>query len=352
MNPRLGICLLLACAGASLLFAGCHSTVTPTSSPIPVPSASGPDTLYVQSNGQVRIYQHAANLNGVIAPAAVLPASDASNPDVVYSPQYNVLWYPSAYPAQVPGRTYNTPIKIWTNPIGQNNMNPTYSVPYTNGQGTATYDPNHDLLYVANVNGPTIQVYANAHAMNSTSTPAANITLVINDPLNPGTPRPAEMLYDPVNDRLFVTDQGSVCAEFDNFGSTAAGAVSSGSNPTLTASREIGGLYQPWGIAYSAANDVLFLGERSPTEVAVIHNASTLSGIVAHTQTITGFSSVQGLTYDGVRDLLFIYDPIVIWVVPAPEVAKGPVNNILNRRQLVDATVELTGFGITVDTTH
>ena len=38
--------------------------------------------------------------------------------------------------------------------------------------GTAAYDSVHDLLYVANVNGPTIQVYSNAHLMTSASGPA------------------------------------------------------------------------------------------------------------------------------------------------------------------------------------
>lgn len=358
MNPRLGLCIAVACAAAAATLIGCsNSTTTPLPSPTPVVT-TGPDTLYVQDGGSktVRVYPHAAVLNGVVTATAVLPSSDASNPDVIFSGLYNVLWFPSAYPNPSVRRafsrasnlaTLSTPIKIWNAPSTKNGMNPDVLVPYSNGQGTAAYDSVRDFLYVANVNGPTLQVYSSAHLMTSASVPAANVTLVITDAGVTGTPRAQELLYDSVNDRLFVSDQGTVVAAFDNFGSKALGGGS------LPADREILGLNSPDGMAYSSANDILYVGELSRKQINVIHNASTANGPNGHGQVITSFSTgPTGMAYDNLRDLLFVYDPLVIWVIPAPGVASGNVNSIVNRRQFFDSTTELVGFGLAVDTAH
>ncbi len=342
---------------------GKSSTVTPTPSPSPSASA-GPDTVYVQDNGSktVRRYRGGSQLNGLANAAATLPTSDVSNPDVVYSPLYDVLWYPSAYPSQTFGGHQNTPIRIWTTASTKNNVNPDQSVPFQDGAGTATYDPANDLLYVANVDGPTIQVFRNAHLMTAASLPAANITLGITDGSVAGTPRPQEMLLDTTNGRLFVSDQGAVVAAFDNFQAQGAAAAASGTNINLPASREITGLNSPDGLAYSAANDVLFIGELSASfhRINVIHSASTFSGPSGHSQLITGFSGGSAssggpaaLQLDAVRDLLFVYDPgSGIDVIPAPEVASGNVGGIANRRLFFDSLVSLSGFGMAIDTTH
>lgn len=364
MNPKLGICFALACIIAAGGSYGCHSSTSTSPTPIPTATGTGPDTLYVQTaqgntSGQVRIYQHASTDNGFVLAAAQLPTSDISNPDVVFSPLYNVLWYPSAYPQPSPGMNLSTPVRVWNNPLGESGMNPNALVAYKNGQGTATYDVTHDLLFVANVNGPTIQVFATAHSMNGSSVSAANITLTITDPNVVGTPRAAEMLYDSGSDRLYVSDLGQVVAAFDNFGSQAQTAVTSHTNPTIPASREMSGLFAPQGMAYAPANDILYVSEHHLVQgqtigrVNVVHNASTASGIVAHNQVVNGFTSgPTGMTYDGVRDLLFVYDGSIIWVVPNPENASGNVANINNHREIGDASVSLAGFGITVDTTH
>jgi hypothetical protein len=364
MNPKLGIFFTLACLVAAGGSYGCHSTASTSPSPTPTATGTGPDTLYVQTvqsstSGQVRIYTHASTLNGAVVATVVLPTSDISNPDVVYSPLYNVLWYPSAYPSQSGGGNFNTPIRIWFNPGGEGGMNPNVLVPYKNGVGTATYDVNHDLLYVANVDGPTIQVFANAHSMTSSSVAAANITLTIKDSSIVGAPRPAEMLYDSVNDRLFVSDLGQVVAVFDSFGAQAEAAVTGMTNPTIAANREIQALFAPQGMAYSAQSDILYVAEHHDVngqtigQIDVVHNASTANGVTAHGQVVNGFTSgPSGMTDDSVRDLLFVYDGAIIYVIPHPEVASGNVANITNHRAISDASVLLSGFGITVDTTH
>lgn len=357
MNPKLGIAVTCACVALLMAGGGCSKSSTGTT-PTPAPVVTGsaaPDTLYVQDNGSksVRVYRGASLLNGAATAIESLPTSDISNPDVIYSPVFDVLWYPSAYPNATLGPPVSTPIKLWTAASTKNNMNPDQQVPYSNGAGTATYDSVNDLLYVANVNGSTIQIYKNAHLLTGASLPSANITLIITDSGVSGTPRPQEMLLDPASGRLFVSDEGSVVAVFDNFAATALSAANSGTSISVPASREILGLSSPDGLAYSPSNDILFVGEISRRQIDVIHNASTFSGPQGHTQTITNFSTGPGgMAYDAVRDLLFIYDPIAINVLPNPETASGAFANIPNRRQFFDTLVPLSGFGIAVDTTH
>lgn len=350
MNPRLGIAAIVACAVLAVVAEGCSNSATPrpTSSPTPIGS-TGPDIVYVQdgSSKTVRVYRGGSTDNGLVFAAAVLPTSDISNPDLVYSTKYDVLWYPSANPQQTSGPPVSTPIKIWTAASTRNNVNPDQITPYTNGQGTASYDPNHDLLFIANTTGATVQVYANAHMMTSSSLPIGNITLGITDGCVSG-PRPQEMLYDPVNDRLFVSDAGCVVADFDGFGTIA----NAGGNFTLPASRQIVGFISPDGMAYSPATDTLFVAEHFNKQIDVVHNASTATS-TTHGQLITNFNTgPSGLAFDAVRDLLFVYDPSVIDVLPAPEVASGNVGNIANRRTFLDSSVVLSGFGIALDTTR
>lgn len=349
MNPRLGVSIVLACAIAAAIAAGCNNKNSISPTPSPTPIGTGPDTLYVQDGGSktVRVYKHASNLNGIAVASATLPTSDVSNPDVIYNPAFDVLWYPSAYPNPSGGPPASTPIRIWNAASTKNGTNPDQLVAYTNGEGTATYDSVHDFLYVANINGPTIQVYSSAHLMTSASVPAANVTLTITDGGCGCTPRPQEMLYDPVNDRLFVSDLGTVVAVFDSFGASALGGG------TRVANREILGLNSPDGLAYSSGNDVLYVGEISRKQIDVIHNASTANGPNGHTQLINGFQTgPTGMAYDGVRDLLFVYDPLQIWAIPAPAAATGNVNAIVNRHQFFDSATTLVGFGMAVDTTH
>ena len=348
MNPRVGACVFAACA-AIVVLVGCNNSPSTTPAVTPTPVTTGPDTLYVQDGGSktIRAYAHASNLNGSAFPSAVYPTSDVSNPDVIFYEPYNILFYPSAYPSQTYSGVQSTPIRVWTAATSKNGQNPDVMAAYNDGAGTAAYDPVHDLLFVANVDGPKVQVYANAHLMTSGSLPAATVTLVITDAGVVGTPRPQELYYDALHDRLFASDEGSVVAVFDSLGSTALGGG------VRAANRQIIGLYSPDGLAYSPANDTLYIGEIARRQIDVIHNASTFNGGTSHTQVINTFvTGPTGMAYDGAHDFLFVYDPLQIWMIPAPAVASGNVNNILNHHQFFDASTELVGFGLSVDTVH
>src|SRR6202165_3055352 len=360
MSPKLGITVMVACCGIALFNSSCSNYAAPRPVPSPTPASSaGPDRVYVQDTGSktIRVYKGGSTNNGLVVPIASLPTSDGSQPDVVYSPTFDVLWFPSAYPLQTFSGPLPTPIRVWTATTTKNNVNPDQLVPFIDGAGAAVYDSVNDLLYVATIDGPTLAIYSSAHLMTSTSTPAAIITLVITDGSILG-PRPIEMVLDTATGRLFASDLGAVVATFDNFAATAAAAAASHTNVTVPANREIAGLNQPDGMAYSPANDILYIGEHNFRQIDVIHGASTFNGPAGHSQVITGFGSgPSGIAFDAARDLLFVYDPNNgagggIDVLPAPEVATGNVNNIPNKRAFFDNQVPLSGFGVAVDTTR
>lgn len=343
MNPRLGIALFAACSLAAAAIAGCGKYGTSATAPAPSPSPSGslaPDTLYVQdaTSRTVRVYKGASQLNGGAFAAATLPTSDNANPDVVYSPALDILWYPNQTTNQV---------DVWCAASTDNGKAPNNMVPLASQEGTAAYDPNHNLLYVAQNTTNVVTVYKNASSMCSGVPAATTVALNIVDGTLPGTPRPQELLYDPVSDRLFASDAGAVVAEFDGFGAAVVGGATA-----LAANREIGGLFSPDGLAYNAAQDTLWVVELNKKQVDVIKGASTVNGPDAHTRTITGFSSPTGEAYDAVRDILFVYDQLDIFVFPNATTAAGSRDSVPNRRVIFDNSVALSGFGMAVDTTH
>lgn len=355
MNVRVGYAVLVGAALMIALGAGCSTAGTSTT-PTPTPVVSGsiaPDTLWVQdaTSRTVRSYTGASAANGGLVASEILPTSDTANPDVVYDPLTDTLWYPNQ---TVPNATNNT-IDIWTMATTRNNMLPTFvvaSASTNNLEGAAVYDPVHHLLVVAHNTSNTVDIYANAPSMIASSVPAGFVTLNITDPTAPGTPRPQEMLYDGVRDILFVADNGTVVAKFPGFG-VAAAALSGGTTIAMGQSSAISGLGlgNGTGLAYNTALDILFVTEISPAQINIMKNASTFNGSTTHSQTLTGFVQPKGLAYDIVRDILFVYDGGV-FVFPNATTASGNQSVWPNRRVIFDVATPLSGFGITVDTTR
>jgi hypothetical protein len=357
MISRLGIAFLAAFAMAAAIAAGCSKYGSTTSTPSPVPTASvspAPDTIYVQTsaNKQIRGYRGASTDNGLTFAFLAVPDNDTANGDVIYDPASDTMWYPRAYPLATPAGNRNTPIYMWMAASTKTGKNPDVTVPFVNGFGAASYDVNHNLLYVSVVTGPQVSVFASATTMTNASVPGATITLNMTDS-GPGTPRPQEFLYDKTNDRLYVSDAITEVAVFDNFGAAAAAAVTGATNPTIAPNRYIQGLVSPDGMAYELSNDTLFVGEQSTdNDVIIIANASTFSGPVTHAPKVTGFAKPAGMAYDAVRDLLFVYDTQPIYVIPHPATASGPVGGIVNHHVISDASTTDDGFGFALDTTH
>ncbi|HZV78459.1 MAG TPA: hypothetical protein VFF60_02480 [Candidatus Binatus sp.] len=355
MNVRVGYTVLVAVALGIALSAGCSNS-TPSTSPTPTPHVSGsfaPDTLWLQdaTSKTVRAYRGASAVNGAAVPQVVVNTSDNANPDVVYDPVSDTLWYPNQ---SVPNTTNNS-VMIWTTATTQSGKLPAFTVTNANMdhlEGAAVFDKVHNLLIVAHNNSNTVDVYSMATAMTGASVPAGHVTLNMTDPSAPGTPRPQEMLYDAVHDILFVADNGTIVAKFPGFGA-AAGALSGGTTIAQSMGTAISGLGlgNGTGMAYNAGSDILFVTEISPPQINIIKAASTFNGATTHSQTLTNFVQPKGLAYDEVRDILFVYDSDV-FIFPNATTASGNQNSWPSRRVLFDISVALSGFGITVDTTR
>lgn len=357
MNPRLGIACLLACAVTALIAAGCGKYgSTSAAPPVPSPSPSGspaPDTLYVQSTKSVRVYKGASTDSNATFASEVLPTNDITNPQIVYNPVSDTLWYPTAYSCQIACGPQGNPIEVWYAASTKNGKNPDATVPFTNGHGAAAFDPADHLLFVANVLVPTVQVYTNPETMTANATPAATITMQIVDNSSGATPQPQEMYYDPTSDRMFASDDVTTVAVFDHFGAQAVAAVTGHTNPTIAANRYLQGLQSPDGLAYSPKNDTLFVGDEHNKAVVVVAGASIINGPVAHPPTITGFNLPGDLAFDETHCcILFVYDGSQIDVIPNALVASGPIGTLAGVKVIFDAQTQLSGFGMALDTTH
>lgn len=346
MNPRLAFAVLLACALLAVFSqAGCYNGASiPTASPSPIASISpAPDTLYVQdaTSRTVRVYKNASAVNGP-APLAEspLPTSDNGNPDVVHcSCASDVLWYPN--------QTTNQ-IDVWTMVATKGGKNPDFTVPLSNQEGAIAYDSLHNFLYVAQNNTNAILVYGSALTLGQggNTSPIATVTLNFTD-TSVANPHPQEFLYDAAHDRLFLSDNGAVVAEFDTFG---AGA---GVSHTATPNRYISGLFSTNGLAYDSNQDVLFVAEPFGNRVVVVKHATT-SPDGAHAPNISGFAvGPSGIAYDTPRGILFVYNGPEIEVLPSATSQSGAFAAIPNRRIIFDSHVSsISGFGLYVDTTH
>lgn len=323
--------------------------MTPTPSPSPSGSPA-PDTLYVQegTTKAIREYQGASALNGLATAKNIYPTQDNSWGDVIYNPVTDTLWYVTAV---LGGGGNHQFVDFWQPASTENNQNPNVKVPFTSGEGTMAYDPTHNLLYVASQAGPQIAVFTNPSGLTAASIPAAVITAQITDG---SSPRPQEMVYDAAHDTLYASDTQSAVACFDGFGTAAQNAVNTSTNPTIPADRYMTGLFSPDGLAYSAASDVLFVGEQQGNFLDVINGASTFSGGVTHAQEITGFSHIGGLALDDTsRDILYVYDTVLIYSIPNANAASGPLSRIPDLHTIEDSSgSQNDGFGIYVDSTH
>jgi hypothetical protein len=353
MNARVGLGLLAFGLAACGIAAGCTNSST-SSTPTPVPSSSAsfsPDTLWVQdaTSRTVRAYKGASTANGGQFTSAELSTNDNARPDIVYDPASNTMWYPNQT---------NNSLDIWTAASTHATAAPatiTVVSPNTiNLEGAAVFDSAHNLLIVAHNTNNTVDVYSMATSMTSASVPAGHVTLNMTDAGLVGTPRPQEMFYDPIRDILFVADQGTICAKFPGFG-TAAGALSGGTTIAMASSSEITALSigSSTGLAYNSALDDLWITEyTSPPQITQVKTASTWNTSVSHLVSLTNFTQPSGLTYDAVRDILFVYDSGVVLVFPNGSTASGAQGSWPNRRVMFDFTTTLSGFGLYVDTTH
>ncbi|MCL5878765.1 MAG: Ig-like domain-containing protein [Deltaproteobacteria bacterium] len=251
-------------------------------------------------------------------------AGGSSTPAVLYATDFNNLSLDVFYDAgsasgnvapdrRVSGAatTFNTPVFLWL-------------------------DKGSDRLYISDAGTGDILVFNNASTVNGNIAPNRTIS-------SASLSLPYGIWLDASTDTLYVVDGGNnAVLAFDNV-STLNGAVSasrsiSGSNTTLNS---------PVGISLDAANDDLYIVNWGNNSILVFNNASTATGNIAPSRTIsgsnTGLSGPQGIWLDATSDQLYVADQFVpgITVYNNASTANG---NITPSRTISGAS---TGFNST-----
>lgn len=142
------------------------------------------------------------------------------------------------------------------------------------------------LVFAANFQGSSIEVYGTAAGENSA--PIASAVIAV---------EPSDVAYDEVNDRLFVAASNGTIEVIDEF---VAGAFSTALSRTISPA----GAVDLRGIAYDAASDRLVVtdvgdeGTLTDGKILVIANASTASGSQDAVKTYAGPETVLGNPFD------------------------------------------------------
>jgi DNA-binding beta-propeller fold protein YncE len=152
-------------------------------------------------------------------------------------------------------------------------------------------DSTNNRLYVANSGASSILVFDNASKLSGSVTPTRVITSV-----NLGTP--TDVALDPVNNLLYVADNLEIVV----FGNAS---TVTGNTPAL---RVILPGFTPGALHLDATSNRLFAADPISNTIDVFDNASTLTGAVTPTRTITGantqLSQPNGLQIDGAGRLI------------------------------------------------
>jgi hypothetical protein len=162
------------------------------------------------------------------------------------------------------------------------------------------YDPQRKLLYVSGQQ-PDIHVFDAAAPLDGAQVPVRSFKESVFTQTSD-----RRTFLDVANDRLYQTANQSQVGRvfvFDN-ASTATGAVAA----TRTLTGTLTGLQCPWGVALDPQRDLLYVGDYCNNKVRVWANASTVTGDVAPARTITPSvgTSVYQLSLDPVTDTLAV----------------------------------------------
>jgi DNA-binding beta-propeller fold protein YncE len=183
---------------------------------------------------------------------------------------------------------------------------------------------------------------------------------------------PTSMVFDGVNNRLFVVDQGANrVLVFDTTtitnGENAVNVLGQANFTSGTGATTQAGLNGPFGIAYDSAGQRLFVGQGgsanrvSVFDVASITNGENAVNVLGQT-TFTGsgsgttqstFSNVQGLAYDENGQRLFVSDVlnnrVMVFDVAAITDGENAVN-ILGQTLYTTSTAATTQAGLNANT--
>ncbi len=163
---------------------------------------------------------------------------------------------------------------------------------------SASLTPEH--LYVAN-GGANISVYNNASVANGNIFPDRNISGA-----STGLSSPDGIWYDSSSDRLYISNQSNSSITVYNNASTATGNIA----PLRTITGASTGLNYPIGIWYEPSFDTLYVANYNGNSITVYNNASTATGNIAPSRTITGantnLNGPEDVWLDSVSNTLYV----------------------------------------------
>ena len=197
-------------------------------------------------------------------------------------------------------------------------------------------DKASDRLYVADYNASSILVFNNASTINGNAAPARVISGAATT-LN----APYSVLYDAGSDSLYVPDCVTNSVLIFNSASTINGNVA----PSRSISGASTTLACPLTVWYDATSDQLYVSNYDGQSVSVFSNASTATGNVAPSRTITGGNTTLSgpfpLWLDPISDQLYVgnYDSSSILVFNNASTADG---NIAPSRTISGASTTLS----------
>lgn len=167
----------------------------------------------------------------------------------------------------------------------------TISSPQLSSPKYILLDSTNNRIYVANSGASNILVFDSVSTLNGSVTPTRTVTSA-----NLGTP--TDVALDPVNDLLYVADNLEIAV-------FASASTINGNTPAI---RVILPGFTPSALHLDATNNRLFAADPISNTISVFDGASTLTGSITPTRTITGantqLSQPAGLQIDGAGRLI------------------------------------------------
>ncbi len=203
---------------------------------------------------------------------------------------------------------YSNEILVFDNAgSAQGNMFPDRNISGSNtllsGPEGIWLDKATDRLYVANQQANSIDIFENAGTANGNIAPLRTISGA-----STGLSLPSGLWYDSASDTLYVSNQvGNSIEAFADVstlnGNVAPSRTISGSNTTLQ---------DPISLWYDATSDELYVASVNNASIDIFDHASTLSGNIAPSRTISGSSTTFvnpiALWLDNASDQLYVAD--------------------------------------------
>ncbi len=238
----------------------------------------GSDRLYISDDvtGHILVFNNATTVNGNIAPSRTISSASLSIPEGI--------WLDSSSDTLYVVDNINNSILAFDNASTLNGSVTASRI--ISGSNTTLNSPigiwldaTNDTLYITNWNANAILVFDNASTATGNVTPSRIIS-----GSNTGLNGPQGIWLDATSDQLYVANQfGHSVTVFDN-ASTATGNIA----PSRTISGASTGLASPTGVWYDASTNRLYVADQFADSISVFDGGNTVTGNITPSKVIAG----------------------------------------------------------------